>query len=94
MVIRVRYFDTYLACLVCCDIQSFCDTEGEKILGDAFIYDAVRTPRGKGKSSGSLYTTHPVQLLAQCLKALETRNGLDTSQVDDVVAGVVPYRAV
>ena len=58
-------------------------------MGDAFIYDAVRTPRGKGKSSGSLYTTHPVQLLAQCLEALEARNELDTSQVDDIVAGVV-----
>lgn len=61
-------------------------------MGDAYIFDAVRTPRGKGKSSGSLYTIHPVQLLAQCLEALRDRNDLDTSQVDDFVAGVVTQR--
>ena len=58
-------------------------------MGDAYIYDAVRTPRGKGRSSGSLYTVRPVELLATALRALRDRNGLDTSQIDDVVAGCV-----
>src|SRR5262245_49347698 len=53
------------------------------------IFDAVRTPRGKGKSSGSLYTVRPVDLLATALRAIRDRNDLDTAQVDDVVAGCV-----
>jgi len=56
---------------------------------EAYIFDAVRTPRGKGKSSGSLYTVRPVELLATALRALRDRNGLDTAEVDDVVAGCV-----
>jgi acetyl-CoA C-acetyltransferase len=55
----------------------------------AYIYDAVRTPRGRGKSNGALYTVRPVDLLAQCLTALRDRNGVDTKQVDDVVVGCV-----
>ncbi|PKN57590.1 MAG: acetyl-CoA acetyltransferase [Deltaproteobacteria bacterium HGW-Deltaproteobacteria-14] len=62
-------------------------------MGDAYIYDAVRTPRGKGRSSGSLYTVRPVELLATALRALRDRNGLDTTQVDDVVAGCVTQTA-
>jgi acetyl-CoA C-acetyltransferase len=56
---------------------------------DAYIFDALRTPRGKGKSSGSLYTVRPVDLFASALSALAHRNDLDTRQVDDVVAGCV-----
>ncbi len=56
---------------------------------DAYVFDAVRTPRGRGKDSGSLYTVRPVDLLAQTLRALADRNELDTSQVDDVVMGCV-----
>lgn len=56
---------------------------------DAFIYDAVRTPRGKGKSSGSLYTQRPIDLAATALASLADRTGLDTSLVDDVVLGCV-----
>ncbi len=56
---------------------------------DAYLYDAVRTPRGRGKESGSLYTTRPLDLLAQTLKALGDRNELDTAHVDDVVIGCV-----
>ncbi len=56
---------------------------------DAYLYDAVRTPRGRGKESGSLYTTRPLELLAQTLRALSDRNDLDTAQVDDVVIGCV-----
>ncbi|HET8881454.1 MAG TPA: acetyl-CoA C-acetyltransferase [Solimonas sp.] len=56
---------------------------------DAFIYDAVRTPRGKGKKDGSLHAVTPIELAATCLRALETRNGLDTAHVDDVVLGCV-----
>jgi acetyl-CoA C-acetyltransferase len=56
---------------------------------EAFIYDAVRTPRGKGKKDGSLHEVKPVNLLAGVLTELQRRNGFDTAQVDDVVMGVV-----
>lgn len=56
---------------------------------DAIVFDAVRTPRGKGKSSGALYTTKPIDLLAGVLRGLRDRNELDTSAVDDVVVGCV-----
>ncbi len=54
---------------------------------DAFIFDHVRTPRGRGKSNGSLHEITPVQLITQVLVALRDRNELDTSFVDDVVLG-------
>lgn len=56
---------------------------------DAYIYDAVRTPRGRGKADGALYEVQPVDLLAALLRALRERNQLDTSLVDDVVIGCV-----
>jgi acetyl-CoA C-acetyltransferase len=56
---------------------------------EAYIFDAVRTPRGKGKKDGALYSVKPVQLIAGLLNALQTRNDLDTSQVDDIVLGCV-----
>jgi acetyl-CoA C-acetyltransferase len=56
---------------------------------EAFIFDAIRTPRGKGKKDGSLYEVKPVNLLAGLLGDLQRRSDLDTSQVDDVVMGVV-----
>jgi len=56
---------------------------------DAFIYDHVRTPRGKGKKDGGLHQASPVWLLRGLLKALERRNDLDTALVDDVVLGCV-----
>ncbi|TXH05244.1 MAG: acetyl-CoA C-acetyltransferase [Nevskiaceae bacterium] len=56
---------------------------------EAFIYDAVRTPRGKGKKDGSLHQVTPIQLVANLLWALQDRNKLDTSLVDDVVLGCV-----
>ena len=56
---------------------------------EAYIYDAARTPRGKGKKDGALYSVKPVDLVVGLLKALETRNRLDTAQVDDVVLGCV-----
>jgi acetyl-CoA C-acetyltransferase len=56
---------------------------------EAFIFDALRTPRGKGKKDGALYSVKPVNLVAGLLKALQTRNDLDTSQVDDIVLGCV-----
>ena len=58
-------------------------------MADAYIYDHVRTPRGKGKKDGSLHQASPVWLLRTLLKALESRNALDTSLVDDVVLGCV-----
>ncbi|PTU80783.1 acetyl-CoA C-acetyltransferase [Pseudomonas indoloxydans] len=56
---------------------------------EAYIFDAVRTPRGKSKKDGALYSVKPVQLIAGLLNALQTRNDLDTSQVDDIVLGCV-----
>ena len=56
---------------------------------DAYIYDAVRTPRGKGKKSGSLHEITALSLLTQQLEAVRDRNELDTSKVDDVIMGCV-----
>ena len=54
---------------------------------DAYIYDHVRTPRGKGRADGALHSVSPVNLLAQVLISLRDRNELDTSIVEDVIAG-------
>jgi acetyl-CoA C-acetyltransferase len=56
---------------------------------DAYIFDAVRTPRGRGKKDGSLHSVKPVTLLTTVLHALQERNNLDTAQVDDIVMGCV-----
>jgi acetyl-CoA C-acetyltransferase len=56
---------------------------------DAFILDAVRTPRGRGRPDGSLHPITPVELAAQTLAALRDRNSLDTKLVDDVTLGCV-----
>ncbi|MFZ5525590.1 MAG: acetyl-CoA C-acetyltransferase [Pseudomonadota bacterium] len=56
---------------------------------EAYIFDAVRTPRGKGKKDGSLHQATPVWLLSTLLRALQQRNSLDTSLVDDLVLGCV-----
>ena len=55
----------------------------------ALIYDAIRTPRGRGKSSGSLHEVKPISLLTGLLKELENRNPFDTQAVDDIVIGCV-----
>lgn len=55
----------------------------------AYLYDHVRTPRGKGKKDGSLHQATPVWLLSTLLRALQQRNDLDTGLVDDVVLGCV-----
>src|ERR1700753_3558067 len=56
---------------------------------DAFIYDHVRTPRGRGKVDGSLHEVTALNLASQALGAIRDRNKLDTSLIDDVVLGVV-----
>ncbi len=56
---------------------------------DAFIYDAVRTPRGRGKADGSLHEVTALNLAAQTLAAVRDRNKLDTKLIDDVVLGCV-----
>ena len=59
-------------------------------MSDVYIYDAIRTPRGRGKASGSLHTVKPVSLLTGLLDAVVERNPeLDVSQIDDVITGVV-----
>jgi acetyl-CoA C-acetyltransferase len=56
---------------------------------EAFIYDHVRTPRGKGRSNGALHEITPIELTTQVLNALRERSGLDTALLDDVVLGCV-----
>lgn len=56
---------------------------------NAVVVDVVRTAVGKGKPGGALSGTHPVDLLATVLKALEERNGLDPARIDDVITGCV-----
>ena len=58
-------------------------------MADAFIYDAIRTPRGRGKADGSLHEVTALNLAAQTLAAVKDRNGLDSALVDDVVLGCV-----
>jgi acetyl-CoA C-acetyltransferase len=58
-------------------------------MSEAFVFDAIRTPRGKGKKDGSLYEVKPVNLLAGLLTELQRRNDFDTAQVDDIVMGIV-----
>lgn len=59
-------------------------------MGEARSIDAVRTPRGRGKQeTGALAGIHPQELLAQALTALVARTGIDTKDVEDVVAGCV-----
>ena len=56
---------------------------------EAYIFDAIRTPRGKGKKSGALYEVAPIDLIAALMRKIQTRHDLDTSQVDDIVLGCV-----
>ncbi|MGW5520976.1 thiolase family protein [Gordonia sp. NPDC003950] len=55
----------------------------------AVIVDAVRTPVGKGKPSGALHDVHPVDLLAHSLREIVSRNGIEPSDIDDVITGAV-----
>jgi len=52
---------------------------------DAFIYDAIRTPRGKGKPGGGLYEVKPIDLVTNLLEEMKSRHDLDTTQVEDLV---------
>jgi acetyl-CoA C-acetyltransferase len=56
-------------------------------MSEAYIYDHLRTPRGKGRPDGGLHSVSPVNMLAQVLAQLRDRNSLDTSLVEDVIAG-------
>ena len=58
-------------------------------MSEAYIIDAIRTPRGKGKKDGSLYEVKPITLLTTLLNELQQRHQLDTSKVDDIVLGCV-----
>jgi acetyl-CoA C-acetyltransferase len=58
-------------------------------MAEAMVFDAIRTPRGRGKSSGSLHEVKPISLLTGVLRELQKRHDLDTAQVDDVVMGCV-----
>ncbi|WP_173934835.1 acetyl-CoA C-acetyltransferase [Chelativorans sp. Marseille-P2723] len=58
-------------------------------MADAYVYDAVRSPRGRGKKDGSLHEVPAVRLAAKMLEAVRNRNGLDTKLVDDIIFGCV-----
>ena len=58
-------------------------------MAEAYIYDTVRTPRGKGRKDGALHEITPIQLATQALQAIRDRNEIDTADVDDVVLGCV-----
>ena len=58
-------------------------------MADAFIYDAIRSPRGKGRPDGSLHEVTAVRLSAEILNALKSRNNLDTKAIEDVIWGNV-----
>jgi len=58
-------------------------------MADAFIYDAIRTPRGRGKADGSMHEVTALNLAAQTLAAVKDRNKLDPALIDDVVLGCV-----
>ena len=58
-------------------------------MADAYIFDAIRSPRGKGRPNGALHELTPLDLATQILAALRDRNDLDTSKVDDVIFGCV-----
>lgn len=61
-------------------------------MAEVWIIDGVRTPRGKGKPTGALHHVHPQELLAQVLRALTERTGIDPADVDDVVVGNADQR--
>lgn len=56
---------------------------------EALIFDAIRTPRGRGKATGALHEVKPITLLSNLLNTLQQRNGFDTEVVDDIVMGCV-----
>lgn len=56
---------------------------------EAYIFDAIRTPRGKGKKNGTLYEVTPIDLVATLMREMQQRHDLDTSQIDDIVLGCV-----
>src|SRR3546814_327946 len=60
------------------------------VMAEAFVYDHIRTPRGKGKANGSLHEVKPIDLAAGLIEEIQKRNpSLDPNTVDDVVLGVV-----
>ena len=56
---------------------------------EAYLFDAIRTPRGKGKPNGALYEVKPIDLLGACLHAVKERNNLEMAQVEDLIIGCV-----
>src|SRR4051812_22115983 len=56
---------------------------------EAYIFDAIRTPRGKGREQGALHSLTAIDLLVRLMTTLQQRHELDTAQVDDVVLGCV-----
>src|SRR5690606_14948507 len=72
-----------------CRVRPASRRSRSEIVREAYIYDALRTPRGRGNAKGSLHEVTAISLAAQTLQALRDRNALDTALVDDVVLGCV-----
>jgi acetyl-CoA C-acetyltransferase len=72
-----------------CGVDAASINEQDSKMTNAFIYDHVRTPRGRGRASGALHGVTPVELASQVLIALKDRNRLDTHQIEDVGLGIV-----
>src|ERR1700746_1770970 len=87
---QAKRLDTASSCSV---PFSFLDCTPERLRGhmtEAFVYDAVRTPRGRGKDTGSLHSVKPVSLVVGLLDEVRKRNvSLDPQNVEDVILGVV-----
>jgi len=58
-------------------------------MSEAYIFDAIRTPRGRGKANGALHEVKPITLLSNLLNTLQKRNQFDTAEVDDIIIGCV-----
>src|SRR5690606_28965778 len=70
-------------------IEKTPEVERTPAMTEAYIYDAVRTPRGKGKSDGSLHEVTPVELASQVLAAIRDRSDIDAAAIEDVAFGCV-----
>ncbi len=79
----------YINCLTGSLVAAVASLRDHSSMTDAYIYDHVRTPRGKGRADGALNEITSLQLATQVLQALRDRSELDTHLIDDVVLGIV-----
>ena len=83
---------TYSIVAVAVDNLGAPTTSSARNVTDCYIYDAVRTPRGRGKKDGALHEVTALELATQTLRAIRDRNHLDTAELDDVILGCGGHR--